>query len=172
MIFFSEVKNKMSYFLVEAICWASQRSVVNSARVRQNMDPIVFGEGELSQVMNEEIPWSFLYSPAVLPKCDDWRDNVQVTGFIGDEGGVRGQALLWACSGLLEERETEHVFKRRMLSGVSVQDVSEAASNKFSLHSDAEHSARSPQRTRRPHAELPLRLPILRLTPSSPVPTR
>ncbi|KAJ5765786.1 hypothetical protein N7520_005345 [Penicillium odoratum] len=75
------VANFVSYAVVDMMVWEGLGDLVNSFRKKSlsldTLDSIV-GPSILHRL---QIPTSYLWSPAVLPKPSDWGDNIDICGF-------------------------------------------------------------------------------------------
>ncbi|ROV89888.1 hypothetical protein VSDG_08225 [Cytospora chrysosperma] len=74
--------NFMSYPLVEMMVWQGLGDLVNNFRVHTLcLDPVstLWAPGSLYRM---EVPFSYLWSPSLVPKPQDWRDEIDVSGFV------------------------------------------------------------------------------------------
>ncbi|RGP79749.1 udp- transferase [Fusarium longipes] len=72
--------NYVSYRLVEWMTWQGLGDIINSWRETLDLQPIPFSEGPcLAETL--EIPFTYCWSPALVPKPEDWANNIDVCGF-------------------------------------------------------------------------------------------
>ncbi|BCR87280.1 putative UDP-glucose,sterol transferase [Aspergillus chevalieri] len=75
------VANFASYAIVEMMIWEGLGDLINKFRKRLlGLDPLD-GSRAPSLVHRLRIPYSYLWSPSLLPKPDDWGDNIDICGF-------------------------------------------------------------------------------------------
>ncbi|OOF90552.1 glycosyltransferase family 1 protein [Aspergillus carbonarius ITEM 5010] len=73
--------NFASYAVVEVIMWEGLGDLINTFRKRElGLDPLDAIRAP-SIAHRLQIPYTYLWSPALLPKPGDWGDNIDVTGF-------------------------------------------------------------------------------------------
>lgn len=75
------VANFASYAIVEMMIWEGLGDLINKFRKRLLSLDSLDGSRAPSLVHRLRIPWSYLWSPSLLPKPDDWSDNIDVCGF-------------------------------------------------------------------------------------------
>jgi UDP:flavonoid glycosyltransferase YjiC (YdhE family) len=74
--------NFMSYPLVEMMVWQGLGDLVNDFRVKTlGLDPIhtLWAPGSIYRL---HVPFSYLWSPALVPKPDDWGHHIDISGFV------------------------------------------------------------------------------------------
>jgi len=74
--------NFMSYPLVEMMVWQGLGDLVNDFRVKTlGLDPIhtLWAPGSIYRL---RVPFSYLWSPALVPKPDDWGHHIDISGFV------------------------------------------------------------------------------------------
>ncbi|KAM0342887.1 hypothetical protein ACHAPU_009091 [Fusarium lateritium] len=72
--------NYVSYSLVEWMTWQGLGDVINAWRDTIDLEPIPFSEGPgLTETLG--IPFTYCWSPALVPKPADWAENIDVCGF-------------------------------------------------------------------------------------------
>lgn len=74
--------NFISYPLVETMVWQGLGDLVNNFRVKTlGLDPVstLWAPGATYRL---RVPFTYLWSPGLVPKPEDWGDNVDVSGFI------------------------------------------------------------------------------------------
>lgn len=74
--------NFMSYPLVEMMVWQGLGDLINDFRVKTLcLDPVstLWAPGALYRM---NVPISYLWSPALVPKPSDWEDNIDISGFV------------------------------------------------------------------------------------------
>ncbi|GLA28773.1 UDP-glucose,sterol transferase [Aspergillus phoenicis ATCC 13157] len=73
--------NFASYAIVEILMWEGLGDLINSFRKRElGLDPLDAIRAP-SIAHRLRIPYTYLWSPALLPKPGDWGDNIDITGF-------------------------------------------------------------------------------------------
>ncbi|KAE8374927.1 hypothetical protein BDV26DRAFT_30594 [Aspergillus bertholletiae] len=75
------VANFASYAVVEVMLWEGLGDLINRLRKREmGLDPLdaIRAPGIAHRL---QIPYTYLWSPALLPKPQDWGDNIDVCGF-------------------------------------------------------------------------------------------
>ncbi|CAM9274599.1 unnamed protein product, partial [Phaeothamnion confervicola] len=74
-------QNWASYYAVDEFFWTGVKPYINDARVRlMGMDPIRTGELGAFMTLDNYVPWTFMWSPALAPKPKDWGEHVDVAG--------------------------------------------------------------------------------------------
>ena len=76
------VENWLSFLTIDFLTWAGSADLVN--RFRENtlgIEPILLGEGGSSLLQDNEVPTTYLWSPAFVGKPADWGDAVDIAGF-------------------------------------------------------------------------------------------
>ncbi|KAL8420043.1 hypothetical protein RB594_002990 [Gaeumannomyces avenae] len=74
--------NFISYPLVEMMVWQGLGDLVNDFRVKTlGLDPVstLWAPGATYRL---HVPFSYLWSPGLVPKPEDWGDEVDVSGFV------------------------------------------------------------------------------------------
>ncbi|KAK4239848.1 sterol 3-beta-glucosyltransferase [Achaetomium macrosporum] len=74
--------NWISYPLVEMMVWQGLGDLVNEFRVKTlGLDPVstLWAPGATYRL---HVPFTYLWSPALVPKPPDWGDEVEVAGFV------------------------------------------------------------------------------------------
>ncbi|KAF5672275.1 putative sterol glucosyltransferase [Fusarium heterosporum] len=72
--------NYVSYSLVEWMTWQGLGDVINTWRDTIDLEPIPFSEGPcLAETLG--VPFTYCWSPALVPKPADWAENIDVCGF-------------------------------------------------------------------------------------------
>ncbi|KAJ9668503.1 hypothetical protein H2201_001551 [Coniosporium apollinis] len=75
------VANYMSYILVDMLTWQGLGDVINRFRRDSlNLEPIslVWAPGMLARL---RIPYTYCWSPALIPKPKDWANHISISGF-------------------------------------------------------------------------------------------
>ncbi|KAG9601350.1 UDP-Glycosyltransferase/glycogen phosphorylase, partial [Aureobasidium melanogenum] len=73
--------NFISYTLVEMLTWQGLGDVINRFRVKDlSLDPIslIWAPGMLTRL---RIPYTYCWSPALIPKPKDWGNQISIAGF-------------------------------------------------------------------------------------------
>ncbi|MDG1399957.1 MAG: glycosyltransferase [Candidatus Binatia bacterium] len=76
------VENWLSFLTIDFLTWAGSADLIN--RFRENtlgIEPILLGEGGASLLQDNEVPTTYLWSPAFVGKPADWGDAVDIAGF-------------------------------------------------------------------------------------------
>ncbi|CAG7940237.1 unnamed protein product [Penicillium nalgiovense] len=72
--------NWVSYGVVEWLTWQGLGDVINRWRVSIDLEPVPATEGpSLAETL--KIPYTYCWSPALVPKPQDWPDHIDVCGF-------------------------------------------------------------------------------------------
>lgn len=72
--------NALSYSVVEFLTWQGLGDVINEWRDKLDLEPITFSDGPgLAETL--EIPFTYCWSPALVPKPSDWGPHIDVCGF-------------------------------------------------------------------------------------------
>ncbi|KAH7020386.1 UDP-glucose,sterol transferase [Ilyonectria destructans] len=72
--------NYVSYMAVEWLTWQGLGDVVNAWRHTLDLEPVPFSEGPgLIETLN--IPFTYCWSPVLIPKPSDWAPHIDVCGF-------------------------------------------------------------------------------------------
>ncbi|TID16773.1 glycosyltransferase family 1 protein [Venturia nashicola] len=74
--------NFMSYPLVELMVWQGLGDLVNKFRVQSlGLEPVstLWAPGQLYRL---HVPYSYLWSPALVPKPPDWGPEIDIAGFV------------------------------------------------------------------------------------------
>ncbi|KAK3391868.1 hypothetical protein B0T20DRAFT_67708 [Sordaria brevicollis] len=74
--------NWISYPLVEMMVWQGLGDLVNDFRVKTlGLDPVstLWAPGATYRL---HVPFSYLWSPGIVPKPEDWGDEIDVSGFV------------------------------------------------------------------------------------------
>ncbi|BEI85719.1 hypothetical protein CcaverHIS002_0600060 [Cutaneotrichosporon cavernicola] len=75
------VTNYLSYALADTLMWQGLGDIVNRFRVRLGISPLSALTGPMS-TERLRVPVIYGWSPSLLPKPDEWRDNIDVVGFL------------------------------------------------------------------------------------------
>ncbi|KAF2963190.1 hypothetical protein GQX73_g10384 [Xylaria multiplex] len=72
--------NALSYSVVEFLTWQGLGDIVNEWRDTLDLGPVSFSEGPyLAETL--KIPFTYCWSPAIVPKPADWGPHIDVCGF-------------------------------------------------------------------------------------------
>lgn len=74
--------NFMSYPLVEMMTWQGLGDLVNNFRVRTlGLEPVstLWAPGQLYRL---KVPYTYLWSPGLVPKPEDWGPEIDIAGFV------------------------------------------------------------------------------------------
>lgn len=75
-----KLANYLSYILVEFMTWQGLGDVINSWRKGIGLEPVPNTEGPLL-ASTLSVPFTYCWSPALIPKPADWPANIDVSGF-------------------------------------------------------------------------------------------
>ncbi|KAI9741719.1 MAG: hypothetical protein M1834_000104 [Cirrosporium novae-zelandiae] len=75
-----KIANYVSYGVVEWMTWQGLGDVINKWRKTMDLEPIPASEGP-SLAESLKIPFTYCWSPALIPKPLDWPSHVDVCGF-------------------------------------------------------------------------------------------
>lgn len=73
--------NYISYVLVDMLTWQGLGDLINKFRERVlHLEPvsIIWAPGMLARL---QIPWTYCWSPALIPKPRDWSNKIDISGF-------------------------------------------------------------------------------------------
>ncbi|KAJ2894553.1 glycosyltransferase family 28 domain-containing protein [Zalerion maritima] len=73
--------NYTSYALVEMMTWQGLGDVINRFRIKAlDLEPLslIWAPGLLTRL---RIPYTYCWSPALIPKPNDWGNNIDISGF-------------------------------------------------------------------------------------------
>lgn len=73
--------NYISYVLVDMLTWQGLGDLINKFRERVlHLEPvsIIWAPGMLARL---KIPWTYCWSPALIPKPRDWGNKIDISGF-------------------------------------------------------------------------------------------
>lgn len=74
--------NFISYPMVEMMIWQGLGDLINAFRVKTlNLDPVstLWAPGATYRM---HVPFTYLWSPGLVPKPFDWGDNIDISGFV------------------------------------------------------------------------------------------
>ncbi|KAI1628039.1 sterol 3beta-glucosyltransferase [Exophiala viscosa] len=77
----ANMANFVTYALVDMLTWQGLGDVINRFRERSlNLEPIsiMWAPGMVSRL---HIPWTYCWSPALIPKPADWGNYIDISGF-------------------------------------------------------------------------------------------
>ena len=98
----TSLSNFMSYALVDMLTWQGLGDMINRFRVYDlGLEPIslIWAPGMLHRL---RIPWTYCWSPALIPKPKDWLHNISISGFYFlDLRPITPQLLILTCSSTL-----------------------------------------------------------------------
>ncbi|GCB24345.1 sterol 3-beta-glucosyltransferase UGT80A2 [Aspergillus awamori] len=72
--------NYLSYGIVEWMTWQGLGDVINKFRSQIDLEPVPFSEGPCL-AENLKVPFTYCWSPALMPKPSDWPPHIDVCGF-------------------------------------------------------------------------------------------
>lgn len=76
-----KIANYLSYCLVQSLTWQGLGDIVND--FRKNLDLQALPTSEAPFIAETlRIPYTYCWSPALVPKPTDWSDHIDVSGFI------------------------------------------------------------------------------------------
>ncbi|KAL0933992.1 Sterol 3-beta-glucosyltransferase UGT80B1-like protein 1 [Colletotrichum truncatum] len=72
--------NAVSYSIVEFLTWQGLGDVINEWRTELDLEQIAFSDGpNLAETLR--VPFTYCWSPALVPKPQDWGPHIDVCGF-------------------------------------------------------------------------------------------
>ncbi|KAK1428460.1 hypothetical protein QVD17_17295 [Tagetes erecta] len=72
--------NRLSYQIVDSLIWLGIRDMINDVRKKKlKLRPVTYLSG--SQASEANIPYGYIWSPALVPKPKDWGPKIDVVGF-------------------------------------------------------------------------------------------
>ncbi|KAI2465968.1 glycosyltransferase family 1 protein [Annulohypoxylon bovei var. microspora] len=75
-----EVVNPLSYLVVEFLTWQGLGDIINEWRDTLDLEQISFSDGpNLAEILR--VPFTYCWSPALVPKPTDWGSHIDVCGF-------------------------------------------------------------------------------------------
>ncbi|PPQ66045.1 hypothetical protein CVT26_010801 [Gymnopilus dilepis] len=74
------VNNYLSYAAADLLTWHGIVDIINDFRTRVGLPSLSIRSGP-GYVDRLKVPWSYCMSPALVPKPDDWKNHIDVTGF-------------------------------------------------------------------------------------------
>jgi len=78
----SNYTNFMSYPLVEMMTWQGLGDLVNRFRVKTlGLEPVstLWAPGQLFRL---KVPYTYMWSPGLIPKPSDWVEEIDISGFV------------------------------------------------------------------------------------------
>ncbi len=78
----SNYTNFMSYPLVEMMTWQGLGDLVNRFRVKTlGLEPVstLWAPGQLFRL---KVPYTYMWSPSLIPKPSDWGEEIDISGFV------------------------------------------------------------------------------------------
>ncbi|KAJ6567721.1 UDP-glucose,sterol transferase [Mycena vulgaris] len=74
------IANYISYGIVEILTWQGLGDVINKWRDSMDLEPVPVTEGPgLAETL--KIPFTYCWSPALVPKPSDWASHIDICGF-------------------------------------------------------------------------------------------
>ena len=87
------VENWLSFLTIDFLTWAGSADLINRFREQTlGIQPILLGEGGSSLLQDNEVPTTYLWSPAFVGKPADWGDAIDIAGFCFLEGATSYEA--------------------------------------------------------------------------------
>ena len=74
-----KVKDKLRIFLNRQ--WSSMRDIVNDFRKEILGLPALHTRQATFMMIDERVPYTYCWSPSLVPKPTDWADHINVSGF-------------------------------------------------------------------------------------------
>ncbi|KAJ4405477.1 hypothetical protein N0V91_005217 [Didymella pomorum] len=77
----TQLTNYISYALIELLSWQALGDIINRFRAKcLGLDPVsmIWGPGALQRL---QVPHTYCWSPALIPKPTDWGSHVSISGF-------------------------------------------------------------------------------------------
>ncbi|KAJ7040782.1 hypothetical protein C8F04DRAFT_1082130 [Mycena alexandri] len=72
--------NYISYGVVEFLTWQGLGGIINKWRYSLDLEPVPMSEGP-GLLDTQKVPFTFCWSPALVPKPADWGSHIDVCGF-------------------------------------------------------------------------------------------
>ncbi|KAJ7768345.1 hypothetical protein B0H16DRAFT_1453071 [Mycena metata] len=72
--------NYVSYGVVEFLTWQGLGGIINKWRYSLDLEPVPMSEGP-GLLDTQKVPFTFCWSPALIPKPADWGPHIDVCGF-------------------------------------------------------------------------------------------
>jgi hypothetical protein len=83
--------NEATYGVVNKVLWHAQSSAMNEFRTSSlGLSPITLGQRN-NLLRDHEVPFSFIWSKALIDKPSDWGPHIRVVGAIFEEGTSGGR---------------------------------------------------------------------------------
>ncbi len=82
--------NAASYYILEGLVWEGIGEVINAFRRKLHLPILNVTNGASTLLFKNTLPFTYLWSPSIVPKPIDWGDNVDVVGFCLLEGSGMG----------------------------------------------------------------------------------
>ncbi|CAF1365553.1 unnamed protein product [Adineta ricciae] len=76
-----EKVNMLSYSAIEMFTWSGMRDIINEFRNNTLGLPSLHTRQATSMMIEEKVPYTYCWSPALVPKPDDWASHINVSGF-------------------------------------------------------------------------------------------
>ncbi|CAF4122898.1 unnamed protein product, partial [Rotaria sordida] len=76
-----EKVNMLSYSAIEMFTWSSMRDIVNEFRNETLGLPALHTRQATYMMIDECVPYTYCWSPTLVPKPDDWASHINVSGF-------------------------------------------------------------------------------------------
>ncbi|CAF3176105.1 unnamed protein product [Rotaria sp. Silwood2] len=77
----TEKVNMLSYSAIEMFTWSSMRDIVNDFRNETLGLPALHTRQATYMMIDERVPYTYCWSPSLVPKPDDWASHINVSGF-------------------------------------------------------------------------------------------
>ncbi|KAF3017034.1 hypothetical protein E8E14_000242 [Neopestalotiopsis sp. 37M] len=75
-----EAANYLSYSIIEWLTWQGLGDVINEWRDTIDLEPVPFSEGP-TLLSVQKVPFTYCWSPSLVPKAFDWPVHIDVCGF-------------------------------------------------------------------------------------------
>ncbi|CAF0894317.1 unnamed protein product [Adineta steineri] len=76
-----EKVNMLSYSAIEMFTWSGMRDIVNDFRNNVLGLPSLHTRQATYMMIEEKVPYTYCWSPSIVPKPEDWADHINVSGF-------------------------------------------------------------------------------------------
>ncbi|CAF1358750.1 unnamed protein product [Rotaria sp. Silwood1] len=76
-----EKVNMLSYSAIEMFTWSSMRDIVNEFRNQILGLPALHSRQATYIMIDERVPYTYCWSPSLVPKPNDWASHINVSGF-------------------------------------------------------------------------------------------
>ncbi|UJR14428.1 hypothetical protein I4U23_001425 [Adineta vaga] len=76
-----EQVNMLSYSAIEMFTWSGMRDIINEFRNNTLGLPSLHTRQATHMIIDEKVPYTYCWSPSIVPKPNDWAAHINVSGF-------------------------------------------------------------------------------------------